>query len=270
MSDPPIAPHPHPKQMRFSWAQIIVGVLALLAAIVSLTLNYLKPSTNAVTASGGSAAMGTNNGTAIGTVSGGAAVGTNNGTAIGTLNINASPIRKDEADPGLFVECYQRVRTARIPADGRIFLMTIYRLDDNGGLGVLTGNPATDYPLPGGMFATLRCSVTNYGVPRVNVLFYLDAVFSELVREGTTARSGKTLAERNLAVHIGKLETGKENQFDFYITNLSDYFVQIDLPNEATTQALGSDETKTIKVAWPKAYTRIVFNPISTIPPSPQ
>jgi len=134
---------------------------------------------------------------------------------------------------------------------------------EKGGFGVITANPSTDYSLPGGFFNTLRCSVTNYGAPRINVLFHLHARYIEAIFDGKSARGGKVLSEKDLDAPIGRLESGKENLFDFYITNRMNNFVEVDLPNEATTQSLGSDETKTIKVAWPKAYTRIVFNPVS-------
>ena len=59
----PTAPHPHPKTMRFSWAQLSLAATAILVAVVFGIANYFKQSGPTSTINGTINGVGTNYGT---------------------------------------------------------------------------------------------------------------------------------------------------------------------------------------------------------------
>jgi hypothetical protein len=63
VSDPSVAPHPHPKTLRLTRVQITLSVIAILVAVVLWGLNFLKPSGPTSTVNGPVNGIGINTGT---------------------------------------------------------------------------------------------------------------------------------------------------------------------------------------------------------------
>jgi hypothetical protein len=193
--------------------------------------------------------------------------GINDDIAIGGQNPPAAP-HQSPADPGIFMECYQRARAARVPANGRVDIIRLTSPEQ--GTASLIFNmvqPGSDYPLPGGLFNTVRCTATNYGTDaRFNVTFQLHAKVSEPKDDGTGGAIGsKIIAEHDWPISIGRLDPGTDAQFDFYISNFLDNFVEINLPNQAVIQQ-EAGEIKTIEIMRPDKAYKIVFKPFSKPP----
>jgi len=225
------APPPHSKTVRLAVISIVVAIF--FGAIGF----FLK-------------ASGSNSGIQGQTTLGPGSTGVNNGIQ----NFSFGATAKTDDDPGLFVDCFRGIRTAKFPSDGRLYVV---RLSPGapgvlaGGFDVMGGPPDSDYPIGRDFaFGATRCEVTNYGAaPRINVLYRLHVLYRKAIAADGVLTSGDIVNEQDWPLPIGKIEPGAKNPFGFYLQNASGLSVEVVLPRRAIAHHLGADEALNLKVA---------------------
>ncbi len=167
---------------------------------------------------------------------------------------------------GLYIDCNFVGVPVKLPAEGRINVLFLWPLpveNGGGGLAQIGGIPGSDYRFTDAPYAPkYECKITNYDdLPAVNVDLTLRLRFIEAVRqESGSKQSGKTVLERPWPIRIGKIDSGTNSPFVFYVFNQSGYFVEISFPKEASVQRLGNPTQKTVPITSSLVY------PITLVP----
>jgi hypothetical protein len=119
----------------------------------------------------------------------------------GIQNFSFGATTKADQDPELFVECFRGVRTAKFPADGRLYIAALSPgtpTNPAGGFGEYGGRPGTEYPVGRDFaFGATRCDITNFNAfPRINVLFVPHIIFRKAIAGDHQLTSGDIVTER--------------------------------------------------------------------------
>ncbi len=192
----------------------------------------------------------------------------NGGQAAGTINNNGPVFNgttgKDEANQGLLAECDTTINVIRIPESGKVFSIHLFRVpekNDSIGLGWATGAPNGEYKFPAGPSGqVIKCTVTNYDQKTaIEVAVGMGLLFRKKVKNphGDGIATGENLSDQVWPIYIGKIDSGIQNAFVFYISNTTEAFVNVSFEKTARIKRLGSNSEITIPVTI--AFGRFFF-----------
>ena len=136
----------------------------------------------------------------------------------------------------------------KMPEEGRIFFLDLAETDTIG-LGQIFSEAGSNVSWPSkrksGMVT--RCEVTNYGPePLIDVVISTTPIFRKMIwsdpsEEGKqTCTVGDVVKRTNAWITIDKLGVGEVNKMTFYITNPTNYSVEIGLPGGARVKTVSS------------------------------
>jgi hypothetical protein len=166
----------------------------------------------------------------------------------------SSSLKDAEKEGSLYVECRAASKVVNFSSDGRITLLAPWFLPvENGGGGFMetSGAPGSKYTFANNPLFAHRCQITNY---ESGPVFSVDLTFSirytEIIKQPEGHwQSGKTLLDRPWRVRIGKIDSGIQTPFVFFVApGVPDKSLFITFPTEGFALRLGEQNPRSIKL----------------------
>jgi hypothetical protein len=242
-------------------AAAIAAIAVPLVGVLVGLLQWLKPATPSVQQSGATNVRGD-----VTASTGGVAMGPGS-----TINVVTPPIPPSKSDEqSLYLECRHSGLPTKAPG-GRVHALLLWRTNvANGGSGLaeyfsLSDPPEFRWPRPAnGLLEAQRCEITNYGQGAVfGIQLALQIEFRDVLvdkdRPGVS-QSGPVNLSKPWIIYIARIDPGTDRAFNFYVSNMSEQFAQVGLPDSAVGQVLGWNELRQIRVIRPMMVP-MMFSP---------
>lgn len=176
----------------------------------------------------------------------------------------ASEWQRQNGSTPFFAECHFGLMPTQSP-ENRLYVLNVFPTpiaNGGGGFGEITKSsdqPFT-WPTPGGVpMQAYQCKITNYGLKTIfNIGISFAWVFRKAVPDKdhpSTLRSGEVTLERDWPCQIPKIDPGTANSFIFYISNMSDQFVDVSLPHTILGTTVGENAPTIFKLTVAESRT---------------
>jgi hypothetical protein len=156
---------------------------------------------------------------------------------------------KAAPQPVLFADCRLGLPPAKVPPSGRYYEVNLFGTEHSGGLMEISAPPGSDIAkLPSWLLfkQAYECTITNYSTqPAHDIQFYMNVTYVEAHKDPNqqgAIRSGPVETTSSLLITLPKIDQGKDNPFQFYITNESAYYADVALPDAAVGLSLDNSK----------------------------
>jgi hypothetical protein len=139
--------------------------------------------------------------------------------------------------PKLFMEC----APANLPTvwpSGPLYVLPLNPIPAPYGNGLVEYGVNSGSPMNFGFqWAVYRCQITNYSeTPIFNSAISLHLTFREAIQKVSQYEGGPITIDREWLIQIGKIDSGKDSPYTFFVFNMSAQFVEITLPRTISIQ----------------------------------
>jgi hypothetical protein len=116
-----------------------------------------------------------------------------------------------------------------------------------------------------------KCIIMNYDdKPLLSVSLDLRVALAVVEpRQDGALESGAIIADRSWPLKIGKIDTGRDNPFVFYVVNRTNNFLFVWLNNKGRAERLGEQNSRSVKIAG-DVGVRMSFGPPRALPTKPE